>query len=200
MIDYSPKKYCPRCCGLKDKSQFRKNKSRKDGVSGWCKSCAKKDDADYRLKNSINEDWTQNRKEYAKKWWQSHPEEYRKNLEQFKEWGRANRNIEKERKKYREWRLNNPEKAAAIKRNRRAKKINNGGKISAKEWQNLKNIYNHACLCCGKREPEIKLSLDHVIPLSIGGSNKIENAQPLCCLCNSKKGIKVIDYREITMI
>jgi len=56
------------------------------------------------------------------------------------------------------------------------------------EWKELKKKYNYTCLMCGKKEPEIKLSIDHIIPVSEGGTNWIENIQPLCRSCNSKKG------------
>ena len=37
------------------------------------------------------------------------------------------------------------------------------------------------------------LTVDHVVPISKGGSNDISNIQPLCCNCNSKKNAKQID-------
>lgn len=64
-----------------------------------------------------------------------------------------------------------------------------------KEWVELCTHYEFVCLCCGRREPEIKLTADHVIPLSKGGTNFIENIQPLCQSCNSSKHRAIIDYR-----
>lgn len=48
------------------------------------------------------------------------------------------------------------------------------------------------CLCCGSDK---NLSIDHIIPVSIGGSNDFNNLQLLCKSCNSRKGTKIIDYR-----
>ena len=68
------------------------------------------------------------------------------------------------------------------------------GSHSFAEWETLKAQYDFTCPACHKREPEIKLSCDHIIPLSKGCSNNIENIQPLCRLCNSIKNNKTIKY------
>jgi 5-methylcytosine-specific restriction endonuclease McrA len=62
------------------------------------------------------------------------------------------------------------------------------------EWENLKAQYNWICPCCKKSEPEIKLTEDHIIPLMKGGSDNIENIQPLCMKCNQSKYLKIIKY------
>lgn len=70
----------------------------------------------------------------------------------------------------------------------------NGGFHLTKEWSELKEKYNFTCPCCNKKEPEIKLTKDHILPLLRGGTNDIENIQPLCKLCNSKKHTQIIKY------
>lgn len=45
-----------------------------------------------------------------------------------------------------------------------------------------------ACLHCGATEP---LSLDHIYPWSLGGSDEPDNLQTLCRPCNSRKGAKL---------
>lgn len=73
----------------------------------------------------------------------------------------------------------------------------NGGSHTIQEWETLKAQYNWTCPCCKKSEPEIKLTEDHVISLKRGGSDNIENIQPLCGGCNSKKHTKIIKYEVI---
>lgn len=55
-------------------------------------------------------------------------------------------------------------------------------------------LYGYRCLCCGQQFSS-GLTVDHVVPLALGGSNWISNIQPLCHHCNSKKHTKIIDYR-----
>jgi len=53
--------------------------------------------------------------------------------------------------------------------------------------------HGNSCLKCGSN---YKLALDHIIPVSKGGRNCIENLQPLCKNCNSSKGSNIVDYRK----
>lgn len=77
---------------------------------------------------------------------------------------------------------------------RRARKHKNGGSHTIDEWETLKAQYNWTCPACESSEPEIKLTEDHIIPLSKGGSDNIENIQPLCMKCNIAKKTKSIKY------
>ena len=81
-----------------------------------------------------------------------------------------------------------------IEQQRTFRKRANGGHHNYREWLDLKAKYNNTCLSCYKKEPNIKLSEDHIIPISKGGSNDISNIQPLCVLCNSIKRDSEINY------
>lgn len=55
------------------------------------------------------------------------------------------------------------------------------------------NRDGNKCLKCGSTK---RLTIDHILPLSLGGSNKQFNLQTLCRSCNQEKGIQTIDYRK----
>jgi 5-methylcytosine-specific restriction endonuclease McrA len=68
---------------------------------------------------------------------------------------------------------------------------------------NRRNIFardkNH-CQYCGKRFPTTELSLDHVIPRSIGGKATWENIVCACSQCNAKKGGRTPKQANMTLI
>lgn len=84
---------------------------------------------------------------------------------------------------------------------RRAKIKSNGGDFALEEWQTLKMQYNWTCPICKRKEPEVKLTIDHIVPIIKGGMNIKENIQPLCKNCNCRKHTKIKAYplKEVTL-
>jgi 5-methylcytosine-specific restriction endonuclease McrA len=104
-------------------------------------------------------------------------------------WRKANPELHRERA--RRWLKNNREQAnltSRIKKQRRRA----AGTLTVADWKLVLEVYGSACLACGDAD---KVTIDHVVPISHGGLNTIENVQPLCSYCNTSKGARVVDYR-----
>jgi hypothetical protein len=78
---------------------------------------------------------------------------------------------------------------------RRARLLAVGGTFTTAEWEAL--LAQHpTCPHCNRRWEDIPslsgrktaVTRDHIVSLARGGPNTIENIQPLCYSCNSKKG------------
>jgi len=48
------------------------------------------------------------------------------------------------------------------------------------------------CQYCGRMPPDVMLEVDHIIPVSKGGTNDSENMRTSCCDCNRGKATKII--------
>ena len=49
---------------------------------------------------------------------------------------------------------------------------------------------NYSCCICGKGVEDYDLQIDHIKPISKGGTNAMSNLQTLCEDCNKEKGNK----------
>ena len=196
----------------KELSDFPKDKNRNDGRYVYCRHCVSvKEKEKY---NSNLEHNRQLKKQQARKhrerniinsreWYQKNKEKVKQRVKKYR-----NENSKTFKEYYKKWSCENPDK---IKRNRKRYSQTIKGKIThrqqqhnrkarirgakgnhtAKEWNELKVKYNYTCLFCKKKELMIKLTRDHIVPISKGGNNFISNIQPLCNVCNSKKHNKI---------
>lgn len=115
----------------------------------------------------------------------------KKNPNYDRDWQKENR--DKKSKNQKKWQSKNLDKCRAQQARRRTKQKGGGGSFTTEEFGLLCRSYSNRCLCCHKKR---KLSPDHVVPVSKGGSSNIDNIQPLCIPCNSSKGDRAIDYRK----
>jgi 5-methylcytosine-specific restriction endonuclease McrA len=56
---------------------------------------------------------------------------------------------------------------------------------------NRRNIFlrdNYTCQYCGRKPPKDDLTIDHVVPRSLGGRSEWENVVLACTDCNTRKG------------
>lgn len=154
----------------KDRQYYQEHKQAvKDRVSAWRKANPEK------------------RREQARRGGKAarlrDPEKLRK---RFRDW--AAKNPEKQRERHDEWIAKNPEKHRKIRREagRRYENRKRGavGEHSLEEWQNLVDSFDGLCAYCGERPGNER---DHVLPLSRGGSDYVENILPACRSCNASK-------------
>lgn len=89
------------------------------------------------------------------------------------------------------WRQENPDKwkfyNRVNKHRRRAL-----GKIDFDGWKEKCRQLNNLCQICFKTEPEVTITIDHILPVAKGGTNNLDNLQPLCMDCNRKKHAKYL--------
>lgn len=123
-------------------------------------------------------------------------------LEKNREWRKANESdqIAKRREYYlsikdrhnhysSEYYKKNPERINAIRAARRARELNAEGRYTKEDIVFLFEMQGGKCACC--RESIIrKYHVDHIFPLSCGGTNDRGNLQLLCPSCNLQKSNK----------
>lgn len=77
------------------------------------------------------------------------------------------------------------------KRSERLRDARAKGTHSNEDWIEIVKYFGE-CVKCGSTD---KLVKDHIIPIYQGGSDGLDNLQPLCAKCNSSKGPDNTDYR-----
>lgn len=174
---------CSKCKIKKSLSEFHKRAEAKQGVQSWCKECkstrkikrSKRKGYKICTRCSIEKLVSQfgnNKIQYDGKhsWCRkcliSTKREYRKKYPDRDKKGKSER--------------------MAKRRARLANVIS--GNIPSKEY--LLNKQNGMCAYCKCKGKNVVWHLDHIIPISKGGSNTINNVQILCMSCNLKKNDK----------
>lgn len=94
------------------------------------------------------------------------------------------------------WRKDNVDKILFWNKKRILSKKNVDGSHTWYEWQELKIKHEYKCAICKISENRLKrkwgnkfskLTEDHITPINKGGTDYLENIQPLCISCNAKK-------------
>lgn len=190
-------KCCPKCGEMKPFTGYYRNRTKPDGYQTYCKPCFNVANAASGARNAERRRAKQRETNKA----------YRERLgdavrQKNRAWYAA-----KGRVYHKAWRASNPDRVRSAKarynrahpeanarsvRRYRARLVATGVHHTAEEWAALCARYDYRCLACGERKP---LTKDHIIPLSRGGSDQIDNIQPLCKPCNTRKGFETTDYR-----
>lgn len=67
---------------------------------------------------------------------------------------------------------------------------NDGTPLTPAAWATIKSAAKGKCYYC--RQKVAKLTMDHVIPLSKGGTHTVENIVAACLPCNCRKRAKIV--------
>lgn len=116
--------------------------------------------------------------------------QYRQNPDKYRAWETARREREPERIRAadRERYRRTPESRQRVVRIAKARRAGAPGHASRAQVEARFAFWGHRCWICGG-PPE---TIDHVIPISRGGSNWPSNLRPACKACNSRKGAKIV--------
>lgn len=206
MAEKPSTKICAKCHAEKPVCDFFKRSSAKDGLHPQCKLCC----ADYSKSRG-----EQNRASCKTYYW-SDPERARSRVNKWRydniEISRASararyhKNPEKGRALTRKWtqanlsharaasvawNKANPDKKKVHSNNRRAAHMSADGVYAADDVANIRKLQKDRCA-----NPSCRValhgrgSIDHIKPLSKGGSNWPRNLQLMCKSCNSSKHAK----------
>jgi 5-methylcytosine-specific restriction endonuclease McrA len=190
-------KTCNRCHESKPLDGFTRNGTRLYSI---CKVCRADTSKAYRARPEVSEREKQRlaaayqarKAELSERRKARYAANKQAALEKNREW--RGKNLERHRDLCRQWARENPESMRAIVAKRRAIRNAAEGCYTAEDIAKLRAEQDGRCNCCGERLSEFHV--DHVIPLSRGGSNWPTNLQLLCPPCNLSKADKLPEEFE----
>lgn len=185
-------KQCRRCLAEKPESEFFAARGNRDGLQTWCKACKKEhwlawyaEHKDAYMARCA--EWARRNPEKCRamkrRYYRAHPEQGRKECAKFRL-----RHPEYIRRKKQEWAKAHPESGQAKLLRRRARIA--GAEINdLTPWmvKRLPALFRNKCAYCGR---ELKLEVDHVVPVRKGGNHTLGNVAPACRRCNVRKSDK----------
>ena len=202
-MDNLPLKRCSTCREHKSLDNFNKDKSRKDGFSWRCKPCHAEMNKKYgktpeakemaRLKSKAK--YHANKEEINAKARENRAKNPEIKRTYARNWRADRKDIVNQNQK--QWRLNNPGKVKES--TRKNKNRRRGAKVENYTTEQALSLYGSDCYLCSKpidldapRWTAIEgwengLHLDHVIRISEGGKDCLENVRPSHGLCNLQR-------------
>jgi hypothetical protein len=180
-------KPCSQCRVEKNLREFRETERGLYGRSSWCRVCERQ----------YTRDWTDEHREdhnakrratwSAKDWT---PEEREAAAKRSREWYANPENKERHDQWFYRWAKENNQAINAINQKRRARKLAADATLTSNEWLQVLDYFNRSCAYCLSSSEE--MTMDHMVPLSRGGTHTADNVVPACRFCNSRKGTRSI--------
>ncbi len=203
-------KLCSRCGSLKPRCDFYCRKHSRDGLQSECKACAKERD------RKRYADADSSRHANAGRWATENPEKRaaqakarrvadRERMDAVsRQWAAANRPRVNERARARyadnreaaierskRWQRENPRRHAARSAARRALLLGaiDPSDDAAGTAAAMTALRGLPCAYCGGTE---RIEIDHIVPLTRGGTHTASNFAPACKTCNTSKGNRLL--------
>lgn len=186
-------KNCTECGEEKLIGDFRKRKKGRFGVYNKCKDCQSK------YSNKYIKEHRENNREYYKEY----KKEYRENnkeaiAKKMKEYREKNREYFAERSKELYKTPQGREDSRRRSNKRRTLKENNGGSYTCDQWEHCKDFFNNTCAYSGQPITLNNSHVEHIVPLSKGGTSYIWNLCTSLDIVNKSKSNKEMEewYRK----
>lgn len=180
-------KKCTICNFNKELKGFSKNSKMRDGFLHQCKKCVSKKVKKWKIENP---------EEVKRRRIVTYLKKRQENIQSAIEWGRKNKEKRKTAKD--KWRAKNKPLTNHYSKNYSYREKGADGSHSLEEYQLKLQQFKGVCGYCKVRKAGTK---DHIVPLSKGGTNYIDNIIPACVSCNSSKRDKPLsEWQPLTLI
>ena len=133
------------------------------------------------------------RRAYAREYYAAHPEPAKANV---RLWAKSHR--EQSNRSKRRWAQANPEYLQMNRERYRAASVGaEGSGYTAEQWSVVLSLWSSSCCYCARSFANTPNTIDHIVPLTAGGSHFSWNLAPACKSCNSSKGNNLLaDWRN----
>jgi 5-methylcytosine-specific restriction endonuclease McrA len=198
-FDMESIKVCPDCGKSKPRSEYNFKNRQKQRYQAYCRPCEKVRHTAFATENRNQELARKKSYYYAnrKRLLQYKKDNYEltkpERLLESRNYRLANAEVVKEKAK--KYFAENKELVRHHAKLRRVRKKTNGVFLVTLKEQ--KRLYSQPCFYCGSLD---SIQLDHVVPLSRGGTHSIGNLVPACAYCNNQKNKWFItEWRTLKM-
>lgn len=183
----SDEKTCSTCKQIRPVSEFRQSSRYRTGYVSCCKECQRKSARDWKRRNKerMREYNARQRAEHperSKRWWASLTGEKRQ------------RYLKDKRR-----RANTPKgRLYSLNRFHQRRSLIKKGDVTPKWIKQLRQTQTHCAYCGCKFTADLRSTIDHVIPISKGGTHTKDNIVLACQSCNSSKGNRILESLPIS--
>lgn len=194
---------CSDCQQYLPVDSFGPDKSKKRGYNYRCKSCATHQSREWEKSEKgrlYRKSMLPNKRQYMNLRYQIDPDyrarkyEYRRSenaklsVKRFRQTPHGRAQYIKIKKKYQSsHKAKFLKRLVRIRRRTLLKRKGIAATLTSSEWQQILVRYGNRCVYCGSHE---RLTMDHYIPVSKGGTHTKENVVPACLDCNRHKNAR----------